>query len=202
MRRDLEARFNLGGCIHSRGRDSKDRAQRGLTSMEYKSASNHVLLNCPEVQPFLNDFVSQFGHGAVYSTFEAWFKECMAGRGRGRSRKDKRPTDHDNGATPSLSSTPHFHPSTADGRHQSSRHRSIPPHPSTHYTTHHSPVQQYYHNSPPQGYTPLPPNDPTNSYIGASSHQSQGHVIRPSFALFASSPARSHPSRFETAGSQ
>lgn len=36
-----------------------------------------MLLNFPEVQPFLNDFVSQFGHGAVYSTFEAWFKECV-----------------------------------------------------------------------------------------------------------------------------
>nr|XP_009804058.1 PREDICTED: uncharacterized protein LOC104249346 [Nicotiana sylvestris] len=126
----------------------------------------------------------------------------MVGRGRGRFRKDKRPTDYDNGATPSLPSTPHFHPSAADGPHQSSRHKSIPPHPSTHYTTHHSPVQQYYHNSPPQGYTPLPPNDPTNSYIGASSHQSQGHVIRPSSTPFDSSPAGSHPSRFQTAGSQ
>ncbi|XP_075084801.1 uncharacterized protein LOC142168046 [Nicotiana tabacum] len=126
----------------------------------------------------------------------------MAGRGQGRSRKDKRPIDHDDGATPSLPSTPHLHPSFADGRQQSFRHRSIPPHSSTHYTTHHSPAQQYYHHSPPQDYTPLPPHDPTSSYMGASSHQSQSHVVRPSSAPFASSPAGSHPSRFQPAGSQ
>ncbi|XP_070044585.1 uncharacterized protein [Nicotiana tomentosiformis] len=183
-------------------RGSKDRTKRGLSSMEYKSASNHVLLNCPEVQPFLNDFVSQFGHGAVYSTFEAWFKECMAGRGRSRSRKDKRPIDHDDGATPTLPSTPHLHPSAADGRKQSSRHKSIPPHLSTHHTTHHSPAQQYYHHSPPQGYTPLPPHDPTSTNMGVSSHQSQSYMVRPSSAPFALSPAGSHPSRFQPAGSQ
>ncbi|XP_070055111.1 uncharacterized protein [Nicotiana tomentosiformis] len=86
----------------------------------------------------------------------------MADRGRGRSRKDKRPIDHDDSATPTLPSTPHLHPSAADGRKQSSRRRSIPPHPSTHQTTHHSPAQQYYHHSSPHGYTPLPPHDPTN----------------------------------------
>nr|XP_033513118.1 uncharacterized protein LOC117277822 [Nicotiana tomentosiformis] len=122
--------------------------------------------------------------------------------GRGRSRKDKRPIDHDDGATPSLPSTPHVHPSDTDGRQQSSRHRSIPPHSSTHHTTHHSPAQQYYHHSPPQGYTPLPLHDPTNSYMGASSHQSHSHVVHPSSAPFASSPAGSHPSRFQPTGSQ
>nr|XP_016438362.1 PREDICTED: putative protein TPRXL [Nicotiana tabacum] len=126
----------------------------------------------------------------------------MAGRGRGRSRKDKRPIDHDDSAIPTLPSTPHLHPSTADGRKQSSRHRSIPPHPSTHHTTHQSPAHQYYHHSPPQGYTPLPPYDPTSTNIGASSHQSHSHMVRPSSAPFASSPARSHPSRFQPAGLQ
>ncbi|XP_070054771.1 uncharacterized protein [Nicotiana tomentosiformis] len=52
------------------GRGSKDRTKRGRSSMEYKSASNHVLLNC-------SDFVSKFGLDAVYSTFEAWLKECV-----------------------------------------------------------------------------------------------------------------------------
>nr|XP_018630020.1 uncharacterized protein LOC108947030 [Nicotiana tomentosiformis] len=92
----------------------------------------------------------------------------MAGRGRGRSRKDKRPIDHDDGATPTLPSTPYLHPSAVDGRQQSSRHRSIPPHPSTHHTTHHSPAQQYYHHSSPQGYTPLPPHDPTSTNMVAT----------------------------------
>ncbi|XP_070048591.1 uncharacterized protein [Nicotiana tomentosiformis] len=122
--------------------------------------------------------------------------------GRGRSRKDKRPIDHDDGATPSHSSTPHLYPSAADGRQQSSRHRSIPPHSYTHHTTYHSPAQQYYHHSPLLGYTPLPPQDPISTYMGASSHQSQSHVVRLSSALFASSLAGSHPSRFQSAGSQ
>nr|XP_033511275.1 uncharacterized protein LOC108944616 [Nicotiana tomentosiformis] len=36
----------------------------------------------------------------------------------------------------------------------------------------------------------------------ASSHQSQSHMVRPSSAPFASSPAGSHPCRFQPAGSQ
>uniref|UniRef100_A0A1S4BV73 Uncharacterized protein n=1 Tax=Nicotiana tabacum TaxID=4097 RepID=A0A1S4BV73_TOBAC len=91
---------------------------------------HHPLLLPPKIKPLL-----------------FYFK--MVGRGRGRSRKDKRPIDHDDGATPTLPSTPHLHPSAADGRQQSSRHRSILPYPSTHHTTHHSPAQQYYHHFPP-----------------------------------------------------
>nr|XP_033516582.1 uncharacterized protein LOC117280915 [Nicotiana tomentosiformis] len=54
-----------------------------------------------------------------------------------------------------------------------------------------------------KGYNPLPPHDPIYSYIGPSSHQSQSHVvIRTSSAQFASSPSRSHPFRFQLAGSQ
>nr|XP_018625072.1 uncharacterized protein LOC108944464 [Nicotiana tomentosiformis] len=90
----------------------------------------------------------------------------------------------------------------ADCWKQSSRHRSIPPYPSTHHTTHHSPAQQYYHHSLPQGYTPLPLHDPTSTNMGASSHHSQIHMVRPSSAPFSSSPAGSHPSIFQSAGSQ
>lgn len=35
------------------GRCSKDVRKRSLSDMEYKSATLHVLLNCPEVVPFL-----------------------------------------------------------------------------------------------------------------------------------------------------
>nr|XP_018630417.1 uncharacterized protein LOC104108364 [Nicotiana tomentosiformis] len=38
--------------------------------------------------------------------------------------------------------------------------------------------------------------------MGESSHQSQSHVVRPSYVPFALSLARSHPSRFQSAGSQ
>nr|XP_009624593.1 putative protein TPRXL isoform X2 [Nicotiana tomentosiformis] len=127
----------------------------------------------------------------------------MTGRGQGRSRKDKRHIDHEDSATPSLPSTPHLHSSTDDGRQQSSRHTSFPPHPCTHQINYRSPSQQYSYHFSPQGYTPLPPYNPAYSYMGIPSQQSQGHVvIRPSSALFASPPTESHPSRLQPPGSQ
>lgn len=35
------------------GKGSKKRTRRNLSAMEFKSASTHVLLNCPQVKPFL-----------------------------------------------------------------------------------------------------------------------------------------------------
>jgi len=35
------------------GEGSKKRTRRNLNAMEFKSASTHVLLNCPQVKPFL-----------------------------------------------------------------------------------------------------------------------------------------------------
>lgn len=59
------------------GRCSKDVRKRSLSDIEFKSATLHVLLNCPEVVPFLNHFVSQFGHDAVYTRFDTWFKQFV-----------------------------------------------------------------------------------------------------------------------------
>ncbi|KAG5596328.1 hypothetical protein H5410_037560 [Solanum commersonii] len=49
--------------------------KRKLTEMELKSATTHVLLNCPEVQPYHSYFVSTYGNDVVYSRFSDWFKE-------------------------------------------------------------------------------------------------------------------------------
>lgn len=52
---------------------SKKRTLCKLTELEKKSAALHVLLNFPEIQPFLNYFVSQHGHDQVYPYFTTWY---------------------------------------------------------------------------------------------------------------------------------
>ncbi|KAK6784238.1 hypothetical protein RDI58_017692 [Solanum bulbocastanum] len=52
---------------------SKKRTLRKLTEKEKKSAELHVLLNCPKVQPFLDYFVSQYGHDQVFPSFITWY---------------------------------------------------------------------------------------------------------------------------------
>ncbi|KAK6803440.1 hypothetical protein RDI58_001224 [Solanum bulbocastanum] len=55
------------------GKGSKKRTLRKLTEKEKKSAELHVLLNCPEVQSFLDYFVSQYGHDQVFPSFITWY---------------------------------------------------------------------------------------------------------------------------------
>ncbi|KAK6786213.1 hypothetical protein RDI58_014738 [Solanum bulbocastanum] len=55
------------------GKGSKKRTLRKLIEKEKKSAELHVLLNCPEVQPFLDYFVSQYGHDQVFPSFITWY---------------------------------------------------------------------------------------------------------------------------------
>ncbi|WMV24179.1 hypothetical protein MTR67_017564 [Solanum verrucosum] len=55
------------------GKGSKKRTLRKLTENEKKSAELHVLLNCPEVQPFLDYFVSQYGYDQVFPSFITWY---------------------------------------------------------------------------------------------------------------------------------
>ncbi|KAG5589212.1 hypothetical protein H5410_039726, partial [Solanum commersonii] len=51
------------------GKGSKKRTLHKLTEKEKKSVELHVLLNCPEVQPFLD----QYGHDQVFPSFIAWY---------------------------------------------------------------------------------------------------------------------------------
>ncbi|KAK6780272.1 hypothetical protein RDI58_022456 [Solanum bulbocastanum] len=55
------------------GKGSKKRTLRKLTEKEKKSVELHVLLNCPEVQPFLDYFVSQYGHDQVFPSSITWY---------------------------------------------------------------------------------------------------------------------------------
>ncbi|WMV57812.1 hypothetical protein MTR67_051197 [Solanum verrucosum] len=55
------------------GKGSKKRTLHKLTKKDKKSAELHVLLNCPEVQPFLDYFVSQYGHDQVFPSFITWY---------------------------------------------------------------------------------------------------------------------------------
>ncbi|KAG5599742.1 hypothetical protein H5410_031112 [Solanum commersonii] len=45
---------------------------------EKKSTELHVLLNCPEVQPFLDYFVSQYGHDQVFPSFITWYTNWVS----------------------------------------------------------------------------------------------------------------------------
>ncbi|XP_047254384.1 uncharacterized protein LOC107845310 isoform X2 [Capsicum annuum] len=59
------------------GKGSKTTMRRFLTDMERKSATTHVLLNCPKVQSYYNLFLSLYGYDAVYSHFSEWFKSSV-----------------------------------------------------------------------------------------------------------------------------
>ncbi|WMV07895.1 hypothetical protein MTR67_001280 [Solanum verrucosum] len=64
------------------GKGSKKRTLHKLTEKEKKSAELHVLLNCPEVQPFLDYFVSQYGHDQVFPSFIMWYTNWEKELGR------------------------------------------------------------------------------------------------------------------------
>ncbi|XP_059292003.1 uncharacterized protein LOC132045442 [Lycium ferocissimum] len=53
--------------------------------MEYKSASTHILLNCPEVQPYYDLFVEIHGQETVSDQFGTWFNNYMAGDKKGKA---------------------------------------------------------------------------------------------------------------------
>ncbi|XP_019230115.1 PREDICTED: uncharacterized protein LOC109211070 [Nicotiana attenuata] len=55
----------------------KSSSKRILTEKELESATTHVLLNCPEVQPYYSYFVGTYGQNAVYPRFSKWFREFV-----------------------------------------------------------------------------------------------------------------------------
>ncbi|WMV50470.1 hypothetical protein MTR67_043855 [Solanum verrucosum] len=60
------------------GKGSKKRTRRNLSAMEFKSVSTHVLLNCPQVKPFLDYFVHLYGNEKVFEHFSKWFQDYNA----------------------------------------------------------------------------------------------------------------------------
>ncbi|XP_058784830.1 uncharacterized protein LOC131659691 [Vicia villosa] len=67
------------------GRPSGKKGVHWLTQQEMQSAHVHVLINCVEVKPFLEEFNNTYFHttgvqstsGVIHAQFPAWFKERM-----------------------------------------------------------------------------------------------------------------------------
>ncbi|KAK6773894.1 hypothetical protein RDI58_029133 [Solanum bulbocastanum] len=45
--------------------------------MEMQSAMTHVLLNCPEIQSYVNLFVSTWGNEVIYTEFSKWLRNYV-----------------------------------------------------------------------------------------------------------------------------
>ncbi|KAK6777825.1 hypothetical protein RDI58_024543 [Solanum bulbocastanum] len=45
--------------------------------MEMQSAVTHVLLNCPEIQSYVNLFVNTWGNEAIYTEFSKWLRNYV-----------------------------------------------------------------------------------------------------------------------------
>ncbi|KAG5605572.1 hypothetical protein H5410_027064 [Solanum commersonii] len=62
---------------HYQSSTNRVRVQKAYIAQTYQRRKNlrelHVLLNCPEVQPFLDYFVSQYGHDQVFPSFITWY---------------------------------------------------------------------------------------------------------------------------------
>ncbi|KAG5619723.1 hypothetical protein H5410_004941 [Solanum commersonii] len=80
MHSDFEQGENIQSLsiFNQPGKGSKKRTLHKLTEKEKKSAELHVLLNCPEVQPFLDYFVSQYGHDQVFPSFITWYTNWVS----------------------------------------------------------------------------------------------------------------------------
>ncbi|KAH0679486.1 hypothetical protein KY284_020571 [Solanum tuberosum] len=51
---DIDPLFPPISIFNQNDRGSKKRGKRGFTDMEMQSAKTHILLNCPEIQPYVN----------------------------------------------------------------------------------------------------------------------------------------------------
>ncbi|KAG5590147.1 hypothetical protein H5410_040661 [Solanum commersonii] len=65
--------YNHYQSLTNRVRVQKSVHCTNLLKRRKKYAELHVLLNCPEVQPFLDYFVSQYGHDQVFPSFITWY---------------------------------------------------------------------------------------------------------------------------------
>ncbi|WMV37315.1 hypothetical protein MTR67_030700 [Solanum verrucosum] len=51
---DIDPLFSPISIFNQNDRGSKKRGKRGFTDMEMQSVVTHILLNCPEIQPYVN----------------------------------------------------------------------------------------------------------------------------------------------------
>ncbi|WMV33075.1 hypothetical protein MTR67_026460 [Solanum verrucosum] len=61
---NIDPLFPPISIFNQNGRGSKKRGKRGFTDMEMKSAVIHILLNCPEIQPFVRN--KKINNSGVY----------------------------------------------------------------------------------------------------------------------------------------
>ncbi|KAG5610442.1 hypothetical protein H5410_021723, partial [Solanum commersonii] len=117
---DIDPLFPPISIFNQNGRGSKKRGKRGFTNMKMQSAVPHILLNCPEIQPYINLFVNTWGNEAIYTEFSKWLKNNMSSGGdsdkhhehlgvsetnKAKKKKSRRPIDSEDIAG-SISSAP------------------------------------------------------------------------------------------------
>ncbi|WMV29885.1 hypothetical protein MTR67_023270 [Solanum verrucosum] len=74
---DIDPLFPSTSIFNQNGRGSKQHRKRGFTDMEMQSAVTHILLNCPEIQSYVNLFVNKWGNEAIYTEFSKWLRNYV-----------------------------------------------------------------------------------------------------------------------------
>ncbi|WMV07144.1 hypothetical protein MTR67_000529 [Solanum verrucosum] len=74
---DIDPLFPPISIFNQNGRGSKKRRKRGFTDMKMQSAVTHILLNCPEIQSYVNLFVNTWGNEAIYTEIYKWLRNYV-----------------------------------------------------------------------------------------------------------------------------
>ncbi|WMV50999.1 hypothetical protein MTR67_044384 [Solanum verrucosum] len=74
---DIDPLFPPISIFNQNGRGSKKHGKRGFPNMEMQSTVTHILLNCPEIQPYVNLFVNTWGNEAIYIEFSKWLRNYV-----------------------------------------------------------------------------------------------------------------------------
>ncbi|WMV09922.1 hypothetical protein MTR67_003307 [Solanum verrucosum] len=73
----IDSLFPPISIFNQNGRGSKKRGKRGFTDMEMQSVVTHILLNCLEIQSYVNLFVNTWGNEAIYTEFSKWMRNYV-----------------------------------------------------------------------------------------------------------------------------
>ncbi|KAG5632576.1 hypothetical protein H5410_004293 [Solanum commersonii] len=87
--RDIDPLFPPISIFNQNGLGYKERGKRGFTDMEMQSAVTHILLNCPEIQSYVNNEV-------IYTKFSKWLRNYNE---ENESFDDLRMDDNENETT-------------------------------------------------------------------------------------------------------